>query len=58
MRKTDVSRLPLSELLRRKEIVEWQINIAKCHKVIERKQAELAELNKYIGKYNNRKTNF
>lgn len=39
------------ELLRRKEMVEWQITIAKCYKVIAAKEERLKEINKQLEKY-------
>ena len=46
--KEDITQLPLSELERRKEIVEWQLSFAKDRKVIEKRQQELEEYNKRI----------
>lgn len=41
------------ELLRRKEIVEWQIKIAKDYKVIEAKELRLRQINQQLNKYQN-----
>jgi hypothetical protein len=40
-----------AELIRRKEIVEWQIRIAKDREVIDIRKQELEELNKQLEKY-------
>ena len=37
--------LPKKELLRRKEIVEWQLSFAKDCEIVERRQKELNEIN-------------
>lgn len=42
-----------TELLRRKEIVEWQIRIAKDRKIIDLRELELKELNKQLLKFQN-----
>lgn len=39
------------ELLRRKEIIEWQLTFAKCYKVIASKEERLKEINKQLEKY-------
>lgn len=43
--------LDKKELLRRKEVVEWQIKIAKDHKVIQEKETRLKEINEQLKKY-------
>lgn len=40
--------LDKKELLRRKEIVEWQIRIAKDYKIIALRENELKEINKQL----------
>ena len=40
-----------TELIRRKEIVEFQIRIAKDREVINRREKELKELNKQLLKF-------
>jgi len=37
-----------NELLRRKEIVEWQIQIAKDHEIIKKRKIELQEINEQL----------
>lgn len=40
--------LPLSELKRLKEVLEWQMSIAKCGSVIADKKQRLQEINQRI----------
>ena len=44
-----------TELLRRKEIVEWQIRIARDRDVIDKRTKELNEINKQLLKHQNGK---
>ena len=37
-----------TELLRRKEIVAWQISIAKCYQIIAKREKELEEINRQL----------
>lgn len=43
--------LDKNELIRRKEIVEWQIRIAKDRSIIDLRELELKELNKQLLKF-------
>lgn len=43
--------LDKTELLRRKEIVEWQITIARERKIIDLRELELKEINQQLLKY-------
>jgi hypothetical protein len=43
--------LDKTELIRRKEIVEWQIRIAKDRSIIDLRELELKELNKQLLKF-------
>lgn len=43
--------LDKAELLRRKEIVEWQISIAKDRNIIELKKKELKDINQQLSKF-------
>ncbi len=45
--------LDKTELIRRKEIVEWQIRIAKDRSIIDLRELELKELNKQLLKFQN-----
>lgn len=46
----DLHKIDLTELLRRKEIVEWQITIAKDFKRMDELDRQLEEINKQITK--------
>ena len=50
--------LDKTELIRRKEIVEWQIRIAKDRSIIDLRELELKELNKQLLKFQKWPTNF
>ena len=43
--------LDKKELLRRKEIVEWQIRIAKDYKIVDIRKNELKSINEQLKKY-------
>ena len=45
--------LDKTELIRRKEIVEWQIRIAKDRSIIDLRELELKDLNKQLLKFQN-----
>lgn len=45
--------LDKTELIRRKEIVEWQIRIAKDRSIIDLRELKLKELNKQLLKFQN-----
>ncbi len=48
--------MELKELQRQKEIVEWQIQIAKDYKILQLRQQRLQQLNKQIEKLTQNQT--
>lgn len=44
----DLSEVPKNELLRRKEMVEWQITIAKSPQILKEKEQRLEEINNQL----------